>query len=137
MPMHVGPNLNYMDDLICALDMMETPPPPDSNFVDPSSWEERRHTARMKHLVKLKDWGSYVAESAEGKVPLSVRWVDLDGFVEANNRLATRGYEQTDEPDDASFYSATPFPAELKLFLTLAAIFDWIVEIGDAESAFS
>jgi len=55
-------------------------------------------------------------------------------FLEVKSRWVSRGFEQEDA--DIIFYAATPFPAELKILLVLALIFDWEVIIADAESAF-
>ena len=112
--------------------------PHEETYQEGRSYEELRHEARKTHLKKLVAWNTYKRDSIArvrglGHKILSIRWVD-SGTVEVKCRMTARGYEQEDS--DHMFFSATPNSSMLKVLLTLAAVFGWSVEIGDAESAF-
>ena len=112
--------------------------PHEETYQEGRSYEELRHEARKTHLKKLVAWNTYKRDSIArvrglGHNILSIRWVD-SGTVEVKCRMTARGYEQEDS--DHMFFSATPNSSMLKVLLTLAAVFGWSVEIGDAESAF-
>ena len=129
-------NFVFSDEIISAIDEVVYGVQADDEFHDPSSWEARRHAARLKHVQKLRNWVAFEPTPvASIKLkPLSGRWVDNETFLEVKSRWVSRGFEQ--EEADIIFYAATPFPAELKILLVLALIFDWEVIIADAESAF-
>ena len=100
--------------------------------------KERRNTpeclaAKEAELSKLKHFDTYKVVPDKGQEYITTTWVLTEKGEEIRARLTARGYEETAEvPKD----SPTMQKPTLRLLLTLATLFGWIIKAVDVSSAF-
>lgn len=100
--------------------------------------KERRNTpeclaAKETELDKLKSFETYKEVTDKGQEYITTTWVLTEKGDEIRARLTARGYEETAEfPKD----SPTMQKPSLRLLLTLATLFGWIIQAVDVASAF-
>ena len=100
--------------------------------------KERRNTpeclaAKETELAKLKNFDTYKVVADKGQEYITTTWVLTEKGDEIRARLTARGYEETEEfPKD----SPTMQKSSLRLLLTLATLFGWVIQAVDVTSAF-
>ena len=100
--------------------------------------KERRNTpeclaAKEAELQKLKNFDTYKVVEDKGQEYITTTWVLTEKGDEIRARLTARGYEETNEiPKD----SPTMQKTSLRLILTLATLFGWVIQAVDVASAF-
>ena len=100
--------------------------------------KEKRNTpeclaAKEAELDKLKSFETYEVVKDKGQDHITTTWVLTEKGDEIRARLTARGYEETEEfPKD----SPTMQKPTLRILLTLATLFGWVIQAVDVASAF-